>query len=204
MRRASGPSTAAVIAQAASDSLGRFTGRRPVRLLGVRAEFAVDQVQAIDQVQLASYHASPTFRRWAMTPAELRAVSRLGGQAFAGLVSRIEQVHQAIGGRAFGSIGPVSAPVRFIHDSIARGVYRAVGSAGPVAGVLGAQAASRFGATGQDAARGPASSVALATLNAFAGDRLGPDLAPLAIRMAVRVRRQRSRTSAPAGTGRVR
>ena len=28
-----------------------------------------------------------------MTPAELRAVSRLGGQAFAGLVSRIEQVH---------------------------------------------------------------------------------------------------------------
>ena len=122
-----------------------------------------------------------------MTPAELRAVGRLGGQAFAGLVSRIEQVHQAIGGRAFGSIGPVSAPVRFIHDSIARGVYRAVGSAGPAAGVLGGQAASRFGATGQDAARGPASSVALATLNAFAGDRLGPDLASLAIRMAVRV-----------------
>ena len=122
-----------------------------------------------------------------MTPAELRAVSRLGGQAFAGLVSRIEQVHQAIGGRAFGSIGPVSAPVRFIHDSIARGVYRAVGSAGPAAGVLGGQAASRFGATGQRRGRGPASSVALATLNAFAGDRLGPDLAPLAIRMAVRV-----------------
>jgi hypothetical protein len=122
-----------------------------------------------------------------MTPAELRAVSRLGGQAFAGLVSRIEQVHQAIGGRAFGSIGPVSAPVRLIHDSIARAVYRAVGSAGPAAGVLGGQAASRFGAAGQDAARGPASGVALATLNAFAGDRLGPDLAPLAIRMAVRV-----------------
>ncbi len=122
-----------------------------------------------------------------MTPAELRAVSRLGGQAFAGLVSRIEQVHQAVGGRAFGSIGPVSAPVRLIHDSVARGVYRAVGSAGPAAGMLGGQAASRFGATGQDPARGPASSVALATLNAFAGDRLGPDLAPLAIRMAVRV-----------------
>ena len=28
-----------VIAQAAADALGRFTGRRPVRLLGVRAEF---------------------------------------------------------------------------------------------------------------------------------------------------------------------
>ncbi len=32
-------SEAAVISQAASDALGRFTGRRPVRLLGVRAEF---------------------------------------------------------------------------------------------------------------------------------------------------------------------
>ena len=36
---ASPSSEAAVIAEAASDALGRFTGRRPVRLLGVRAEF---------------------------------------------------------------------------------------------------------------------------------------------------------------------
>ena len=28
-----------MIAQAAAEALGRFTGRRPVRLLGVRAEF---------------------------------------------------------------------------------------------------------------------------------------------------------------------
>ena len=32
-------SDAGVIAAAASEALGRFTGRRPVRLLGVRAEF---------------------------------------------------------------------------------------------------------------------------------------------------------------------
>jgi DNA polymerase-4 len=32
-------SDAAVIEQAAHDALARFTGRRPVRLLGVRAEF---------------------------------------------------------------------------------------------------------------------------------------------------------------------
>jgi nucleotidyltransferase/DNA polymerase involved in DNA repair len=32
-------SEAEVITQAAADALGRFTGRRPVRLLGVRAEF---------------------------------------------------------------------------------------------------------------------------------------------------------------------
>ena len=72
-------------------------------------------------------------------------MSRLGGHAFAGLVSRIEQVHQAIGGRAFGSIGPVSAPVRVIHNFVARGAYRAVGSAGSAAGALGGQAASLVG-----------------------------------------------------------
>ena len=36
---ASPSSEAAVIAQAAAEALGRFTGRRPVRLLGVRAQF---------------------------------------------------------------------------------------------------------------------------------------------------------------------
>ncbi len=117
-----------------------------------------------------------------MTPAELRAVSRLGDHAFAGLVSRIEQVHRAVGGRAFGSIGPVSAPVRVIHDFVARGAYRAVGSAGSVAGALGGEAASLLGAVGQPAAGG----AVLAVLNAVTGDRLGPDLAPLTIRMAVR------------------
>src|SRR6516164_4636864 len=120
-----------------------------------------------------------------MTPAELQAMSRLGGQAFAGLVSRIERVHQAVGGRAFGVIGPVSAPVRLIHDSVARGVYRAVGSAGAAAGALSGEAASLAGtlglrgAVGRPLADGPV----LAVLNAVTGDRLGPDLA---IRMAVR------------------
>jgi pimeloyl-ACP methyl ester carboxylesterase len=40
-----------------------------------------------------------------MTPAELRAMGKLGGRAFAGLVSRIEQVHQVIAGRAFAPVG---------------------------------------------------------------------------------------------------
>jgi len=40
-----------------------------------------------------------------MTPAEIGAVGRLGGHAFAGLVSRIEQVHRAVAGRAFAPAG---------------------------------------------------------------------------------------------------
>jgi hypothetical protein len=123
-----------------------------------------------------------------MTPAELRAMSRLGGHAFAGLVSRIGQVHGAIGGRAFGTIGPASAPVRLIHDTLAQGVYRALGSAGPAAGALGGEAASLLGAIAHcgTAAKPGTSGTALAVLNALTGDRLGPDLAPLVISMAVR------------------
>ncbi|MGO8892084.1 MAG: esterase/lipase family protein, partial [Streptosporangiaceae bacterium] len=84
--------------------------------------------------------------------------------------------------------------VRIIHDLVARGAYRAVGNAGSAAGALGGEAASLVGAIGHLGAAGhlgatgqPAGGGAvLAVLNAFTGDRLGPDLAPLAIRMAVR------------------
>jgi hypothetical protein len=64
--------------------------------------------------------------RWRLTPAELRAAGRLGGRTFAGLVTRIEQVHHVIAGRALAPIGPAGAPVRLIHDSVARATYLAV------------------------------------------------------------------------------
>ena len=121
-----------------------------------------------------------------MTPAEIRAVSRLGGHAFAGLVSRIEGVHQAIVGRAFAPAAPAIAPARVIHDSVTRGVYLAVRDAGAAAGVLAGTAVSLLGIGGQPAGRNPEGNLALAALNAIAGDRLGRDLAPLAIHMAVR------------------
>jgi hypothetical protein len=89
-----------------------------------------------------------------MTPAELRAAGRLGGLAFGGLVSRIEQVHQAIGHRAFGPAGPAGAPTRLVHDAIARGTYLTVKTAGTVAGTAG-HAASLLGAGGQPAGREP-------------------------------------------------
>jgi pimeloyl-ACP methyl ester carboxylesterase len=121
-----------------------------------------------------------------MTPAEIGAASRLGGRAFAGLVSRIEQVHQAIAGRAFAPAGPAGAPARVIHDSITRGAYLAVRGAGAAAGLMGAEAVALLGAGGQPAGREPRGNLAQAALNAIAGGQLGPDLAPLAIRMAVR------------------
>ena len=77
-----------------------------------------------------------------MTPAELRAAGRLGGLAFNGLVSRIEQVHQAVGRRAFGPTGSAG---------VARGTYLAVRTVGTVAGTAAGHAASLFGAAGQPA-----------------------------------------------------
>jgi pimeloyl-ACP methyl ester carboxylesterase len=121
-----------------------------------------------------------------MTPAEIGAVSRLGGHAFAGLVSRIEQVHQAIAGRALAPAGPASAPARVIHDSVTRGVYQTVRGAGAEAGVLGGKAVSLLGVGGQPAGRGPGGNLVLAALNAVAGDKLEPPLPQLAIHMAVR------------------
>lgn len=121
-----------------------------------------------------------------MTPAEIGAVSRLGGHAFAGLVSRIEQVHRVIAGRAFAPAGPAGAPARVTHDSIAGGVYLAIRGAGASAAMLGGKAASLLAAGGQPAGRVPGGNLALAALNAIAGDQLGPGLASLAIRMAVR------------------
>ena len=111
-----------------------------------------------------------------MTPAELRAAGRLGGLAFGGLVSRIEQVLQAIARRSFGPAGQAGAPARLVHDMVARGTYLAVRTAGAVAGTAAGQAASLLGAGGGPAGRDPAGNLALAALNAVAGDRFGPGL----------------------------
>jgi triacylglycerol esterase/lipase EstA (alpha/beta hydrolase family) len=122
-----------------------------------------------------------------MTPDELRAASGLGGRAFADFVARIEQVHQAVAGRAFGPARQAGAPARLIHDAVSRSVYLAVRSAGSAAGAMtGEIAAVLLGRRGQPAGAVPAGNLALAGLNAVAGDGLVKDTAPLAISMAVR------------------
>ena len=124
-----------------------------------------------------------------MTPAELRAASRLGGYAVAGLTSRIEQVHRAVAGRVFGQLPVAGAPVRVIHDTIAAGVYLTIRGSGMVAGVVSGEVAAQIGAGGGSAgsvAGTPAGNLALSALNALTGDRLGPGMAALTIGMTVR------------------
>ncbi len=121
-----------------------------------------------------------------MTPAELRAAGRLGGHVFTDVVSRIEQAHQAVADRAFRPGRQVGAQARLVHDAISRGVYLAIRSAGSAAGAISGEVASVLGNRSLPAGTAPGGNLALAALNAVAGDRLGPDVQPLAIRMAVR------------------
>ncbi len=121
-----------------------------------------------------------------MTPAELRAAGRLGGRAAAEVASRVEQVHRAVAARAFGPAGHAGTPARLIHDSVSRGVYACVRGSVATAGAISGEIVSLLRIGGQPAGRAPGGNLALAALNAIAGDRLGPDLDPLTIRMAVR------------------
>ncbi len=130
-----------------------------------------------------------------MTPAEMRAAGKLGGQAFAGMVSRVEQVHRAVADRAFGRLhepdapDAPDAPVRAVHDAVSRSVYVAVRNIGAAAGAAAGQVASLLGAGDRAAGQacgGHLALAAVAAVNAIAGDQLSPDLAPLTIRMAAR------------------
>jgi pimeloyl-ACP methyl ester carboxylesterase len=55
--------------------------------------------------------------------ARTRALGRLVGDAMAGGVGAVHDVHHAIAGRAFSAVGPASLPVQSVHDGVAHGVY---------------------------------------------------------------------------------
>jgi len=121
-------------------------------------------------------------------PSDLRGLGRLAGVALAGGVTRVEEMHGSIAGRAFGGVGPASAPVRAAHDAVARGTYAVVrGTLARVATAVGG-AAARSGAAGAPLADHPGGGVALAVLNGGYGDLLEREVAELATTMGLRHR----------------
>jgi hypothetical protein len=84
--------------------------------------------------------------------------------------------------------GEAATPARAIQDAVSRGVHRTVRGVGSAAGWMSGLVASRFGASGRPAGAGGGhlALAAVAALNALAGDKFGPDLAPPAIELAVR------------------
>ncbi len=119
---------------------------------------------------------------------ELSALVEVGGGAVDRLViGTVESLHNAIARRVFTSIGPLSAPSRFVHDNIARAAYSTVRFANGVA--TSASASSVRVLTGANTRPLSASRRGRATisaLNAIMGDLLEEQRSPLAISMAIR------------------
>ncbi|HYL08099.1 MAG TPA: alpha/beta fold hydrolase [Candidatus Udaeobacter sp.] len=118
---------------------------------------------------------------------ELSALVKFAGGSVDDLVlAPAESLHTAVSRRVFGSVGPIAAPARFVHDHVARATYAAVRGATGVG--LGLAAASIRLATGEDlrvlnrSRRGRAS---ISALNALAGDVLEQRGNELAIQMSV-------------------
>jgi PGAP1-like protein len=120
-----------------------------------------------------------------MRAVEVRDVSRLVGLALSGATSRVEEMHDGIAGRAFGSAGPPAAAGHRVHDVIAGSVYASVrGVLGGAAVVAGAVAAGT--ASGRRLDESAPARTALAILNGAYGDLLDRAAPALALPMTVR------------------
>lgn len=143
---------------------------------------------------------------------ELGALVKFAGRQVDDLVlAPAESLHTAVARRVFGSVGPIAAPARFVHDHIARATYMVIRSAMAMSVDL-AEASIRL-VTGEDlqvlsrSRRGRAS---ISALNALAGDVLEECGNELAIQMsvcfsatAIACERGRLRAAFPKASGRL-
>ena len=122
-----------------------------------------------------------------MTQAELEAreLSRIAREELSSLPRGIGDIHGAIADRVFGALGPPASPVRFVHDTISRGVYGGV-RGGLWLGAHAAGVAARSRAGDVPLSETPRGAMAIAALNGLFGDRLEAEGSPLAIPMQVR------------------
>ena len=111
---------------------------------------------------------------------ERHALASLLTQEAAAAPGGIFGVHSAISERVFRALGPRAAPLRVMHDTIARGSYFGVRAGIALAGRLAGEAYARRG--------GEANSHVVAAINAVRGDALERDANPLALPMSARNR----------------
>ncbi len=122
-----------------------------------------------------------------MRRADAFAVGDLGGDALAAGGALVQGLHEGIAGRPFGLLGPAAAPVRVVHDGIAKLVYRGVRGGLRAAGLAGgAVAAARATGEGPALVSTPRGALALGALNGLYGDRLTARRDALAVEMGVR------------------
>ena len=121
-----------------------------------------------------------------MRRTEVQALGQLAGEALAQGGALVEQLHTGIAERAF-SHTPAAAPVRLVHDGVARAVYAGVRGALRGAALAGAQFASRQApCDGAPLSAQPRAAFALGALNGFYGDRVSRQIPELALGMEIR------------------
>jgi pimeloyl-ACP methyl ester carboxylesterase len=108
--------------------------------------------------------------------AQRAALARALSDEVAAAPGGIGAIHDAISSRVFRALGPPAAPVRVMHDGIARTSYFGVRAGIAVAGRLGERAYAR-------GAEDPPAPL-LAALNGLQGDAYERDGSPLAIEMS--------------------
>jgi pimeloyl-ACP methyl ester carboxylesterase len=124
-----------------------------------------------------------------MRPEEAVALGDLAGSAAGELTTRIHDMHAGVAERVFTNVGSPAAPIRMIHDGIARGVYGALAAGTKTLVRAGGVAA---GAVLKPDARAIDESVrgrlAVGALNGAFGDALLRRNNALALEMSLRSR----------------
>jgi triacylglycerol esterase/lipase EstA (alpha/beta hydrolase family) len=121
-----------------------------------------------------------------MRAGELEAIGKLGGTAISHPATTVRDVHRAVAGRVFGALGVLGAPVRLMHDGIARTAYGATRAAlGAPLGAAGRALARAVAPDAPSLAESPLGSAALSALNGMWGDRIARDHPDLALDMSI-------------------
>src|SRR5215204_876557 len=119
---------------------------------------------------------------------EVRALARIGFQELSGAAVGLYGFHRAIAGRAFAATGPMSAPVRVVHDAISSRMYEGVGAAFRAVGrAADAGLGRREVADGRTLSRSPRGALVVGALTGLYGDVLERDGSELHEPLAVRV-----------------
>ena len=124
-----------------------------------------------------------------MRRTDIEAMGELAGEALAAGGTLVKDMHEGIAERTFGSLGPMGAPVRVVHDGVERAVYTGVRGALRAASKGAAKAAALNAANDGPALTDiPGGSFALGAVNGLWGNHLHERGTPLAPEMSLRRR----------------
>jgi triacylglycerol lipase len=102
------------------------------------------------------------------------------------VVGTVRDVHHAVGRRSFRATGPVSTPVRLMHDGISSSVYGILGASLRTTGAV-LRRRDRRGGGGRALDETQAGRRAAAIVNGLIGETLDDEDHPMAIQMSARV-----------------